>query len=72
MPVLLPQTRFLTGSEGPDSVFVSEGVYCCGPAPVAAILKGDVLLKYDIPFVFSEVNADIVKWKVKELIQLRV
>uniref|UniRef100_A0A667XEG6 Protein-glutamine gamma-glutamyltransferase 2 n=1 Tax=Myripristis murdjan TaxID=586833 RepID=A0A667XEG6_9TELE len=38
----------------------SQGAFCCGPAPVSAILKGHVDLKYDIPFVFAEVNADIV------------
>ncbi|XP_074480802.1 protein-glutamine gamma-glutamyltransferase 2-like [Sebastes fasciatus] len=44
----------------------SGGVYCCGPAPVAAILLGDAdVQKYDVPFVFSEVNADIVKWMGK-------
>ncbi|CAJ1085723.1 LOW QUALITY PROTEIN: protein-glutamine gamma-glutamyltransferase 2-like [Xyrichtys novacula] len=43
---------------------LSEGAFCCGPAPVAAIFLGDVDLKYDVPFVFSEVNADIVKWMV--------
>eukprot|EP00064_Thunnus_orientalis_P020896 superscaffoldBa00006028_g21048 len=42
----------------------SEGEYCCGPTPVIAILKGDTNLKYDVPFVFAEVNADIVKWMV--------
>ncbi|XP_040890425.1 protein-glutamine gamma-glutamyltransferase E [Toxotes jaculatrix] len=43
----------------------SSGVYCCGPAPVKAILNGDVDLKYDIPFVFAEVNADCVDWLIK-------
>nr|XP_046236054.1 protein-glutamine gamma-glutamyltransferase E-like isoform X2 [Scatophagus argus] len=43
---------------------LSEGVYCCGPASVAAILQGEANLKYDVPFVFAEVNADVVKWKV--------
>ncbi|XP_074555310.1 protein-glutamine gamma-glutamyltransferase 2-like [Halichoeres trimaculatus] len=43
---------------------LSEGSFCCGPAPVNAILQGDADLKYDVPFVFSEVNADIVKWMV--------
>ncbi|MED6247774.1 hypothetical protein ATANTOWER_016526 [Ataeniobius toweri] len=40
----------------------SEGVFCCGPAPVIAIYQGHTDLKYDVPFVFSEVNADVVKW----------
>ncbi|XP_071329119.1 protein-glutamine gamma-glutamyltransferase E [Trachinotus anak] len=43
----------------------SEGVYCCGPAPVAAILNGDTHIKYDVPFVFAEVNADCIDWLVK-------
>lgn len=41
------------------------GVYCCGPAPVKAIKEGDMLLKYDIPFIFAEVNADVVYWVVQ-------
>ncbi|KAM6927854.1 protein-glutamine gamma-glutamyltransferase 5 [Xenentodon cancila] len=43
----------------------SDGLYCCGPAPVTAILNGDIHLKYDLPFVFAEVNADCVYWLVK-------
>ncbi|XP_029548828.1 protein-glutamine gamma-glutamyltransferase 2-like [Salmo trutta] len=42
----------------------STDVYCCGPAPVKAILQGHVDLKYDVPFVFAEVNADRVTWMV--------
>lgn len=41
-------------------------MYCCGPASVNGILQGEALLKYDMPFVFAEVNADIVKWMVSE------
>ncbi|XP_056885477.1 protein-glutamine gamma-glutamyltransferase 2 [Takifugu flavidus] len=37
----------------------SDGVYCCGPVPVKAIKEGELLLKYDAPFVFAEVNADV-------------
>ncbi|KAM6120865.1 protein-glutamine gamma-glutamyltransferase 2 [Phoenicopterus ruber ruber] len=43
----------------------SEGVFCCGPAPVRAIKEGDLRLKYDTPFVFAEVNADVVYWVVR-------
>ncbi|KAG7478224.1 hypothetical protein MATL_G00078360 [Megalops atlanticus] len=43
---------------------LSEGVHCCGPAPVKAILEGHTDLKYDVPFVFAEVNADRVTWMV--------
>ncbi|XP_051986628.1 protein-glutamine gamma-glutamyltransferase 2 [Xyrauchen texanus] len=40
----------------------SSGTYCCGPAPVKAICEGHTNVKYDIPFVFGEVNADKVTW----------
>ncbi|KAG7271824.1 hypothetical protein CRUP_017901 [Coryphaenoides rupestris] len=40
----------------------SEGVYCCGPVPVKAIKQGELLNKYDAPFVFAEVNADAVTY----------
>uniref|UniRef100_A0A8C3L0U4 Protein-glutamine gamma-glutamyltransferase 2 n=1 Tax=Chrysolophus pictus TaxID=9089 RepID=A0A8C3L0U4_CHRPC len=43
----------------------SEGVYCCGPAPVKAIKEGDLQVQYDIPFVFAEVNADVVYWIIQ-------
>lgn len=45
---------------------IRAGVYCCGPAPVKAIKEGDMLLKYDIPFIFAEVNADVVYWVVQD------
>ncbi|XP_072917725.1 protein-glutamine gamma-glutamyltransferase 2-like [Hemitrygon akajei] len=44
----------------------SEGVYRCGPAPLRAIKEGEVLFKYDVPFVFAEVNAQCVNWLVFE------
>lgn len=37
-----------------------SGVFCCGPVPVRAIKQGELLSKYDAPFVFAEVNADAV------------
>ncbi|XP_017335411.1 protein-glutamine gamma-glutamyltransferase 2 isoform X1 [Ictalurus punctatus] len=37
----------------------SEGVFCCGPVSVKSIKEGELLFKYDAPFVFSEVNADV-------------
>ncbi|KAL2078418.1 hypothetical protein ACEWY4_026103 [Coilia grayii] len=42
----------------------SEGVHCCGPCPVKAVLEGHTDLKYDVPFIFAEVNADQVSWMV--------
>lgn len=38
----------------------SEGVFCCGPASVKAIKEGQLTKKYDAPFIFAEVNADVV------------
>ncbi|XP_037621555.1 protein-glutamine gamma-glutamyltransferase E-like [Sebastes umbrosus] len=43
----------------------SEGLYRCGPASVRAIRKGEIAFKYDMPFVFAEVNADVVDWLEK-------
>ncbi|XP_078092535.1 protein-glutamine gamma-glutamyltransferase 2-like [Mustelus asterias] len=40
----------------------SEGIYCCGPAPVKAIKEGDTDIGYDVPFIFAEVNADCETW----------
>lgn len=45
---------------------LSAGVFCCGPAPVRAIREGDLQLRYDVPFVFAEVNADVVYWVVRQ------
>ncbi|XP_053705327.1 protein-glutamine gamma-glutamyltransferase 2-like [Synchiropus splendidus] len=38
----------------------SGGVFCCGPAPLKAIKEGELTRKYDAPFIFAEVNADVV------------
>ncbi|XP_016086848.1 protein-glutamine gamma-glutamyltransferase 2-like [Sinocyclocheilus grahami] len=40
----------------------SDGVFCCGPAPVRAIKEGELTFKYDIPFVYAKVNADVVEY----------
>lgn len=37
-----------------------SGCYCCGPVPVRAVKEGDLTFKYDAPFVYAEVNADVV------------
>merc|ERR1711962_804597 len=34
----------------------------CGPASLEAIRRGDIGLGYDCPFVFAEVNADVMHW----------
>ncbi|CAG2185515.1 TGM1 [Mytilus edulis] len=45
----------------------SDGVYCCGPASLEAIKRGEVHMPYDTPFVFAEVNADKVNWELNEV-----
>ncbi|XP_064599102.1 hemocyte protein-glutamine gamma-glutamyltransferase-like [Liolophura sinensis] len=42
----------------------SEGMFQCGPSPVAAIRKGHLWLPHDSPFVFAEVNANVVYHEV--------
>ena len=41
---------------------VSNGMYQCGPAPVAAIRLGLGLPKYDCDFLIGEVNADVRRY----------
>ncbi|TSL61139.1 Protein-glutamine gamma-glutamyltransferase K [Bagarius yarrelli] len=41
----------------------SQGIFRCGPAPVAAIRDGLVYMKYDAPFIFAEVNSDRIFWQ---------
>ncbi|XP_056279670.1 protein-glutamine gamma-glutamyltransferase 2-like [Pseudoliparis swirei] len=38
----------------------SEGVFCCGPSSLKAIKEGELTKKYDAPFIYAEVNADVV------------
>ncbi|XP_051872089.1 coagulation factor XIII A chain-like [Pristis pectinata] len=40
----------------------SEGMYRCGPVSVKAIKQGKVFLPFDGPFVYAEVNSDVVYW----------
>ena len=41
-----------------------SGTFQCGPMPVVAIKHGDISQGYDGGFIFGEVNADKVYWKV--------
>ncbi|CAM1331837.1 F13A1 (predicted) [Pycnogonum litorale] len=41
----------------------SDGVYQAGPASLVAIRRGEIGFQYDTPFLFSEVNADVIHWK---------
>ncbi|XP_054457356.1 coagulation factor XIII A chain [Anoplopoma fimbria] len=38
----------------------SDGMYRCGPASVKAIKHGQICFPFDAPFVFAEVNSDVV------------
>lgn len=38
----------------------SDGLYRCGPASVQAIKHGQICFPFDAPFVFAEVNSDVV------------
>lgn len=40
----------------------SQGVFQCGPSSVHAVRDGDVDLDFDMPFVFTAVNADRITW----------
>lgn len=44
----------------------SNGFYQCGPASLVAIREGAVGLNYDVQFVLSSVNADMVMWQIDE------
>jgi transglutaminase 1 len=47
-----------------------SGIYQTGPASLEAIRKGEVGLAYDVPFVFAEVNSDVVHWQLDETSEL--
>ncbi|XP_048204522.1 coagulation factor XIII A chain isoform X2 [Perognathus longimembris pacificus] len=38
----------------------SDGMYRCGPASVQAVKHGHVCFQFDAPFVFAEVNSDVI------------
>ncbi|CAL8324168.1 unnamed protein product [Gadus morhua 'NCC'] len=42
----------------------SSGMFRCGPCPLKAIKEGDLNVKFDAPFVFAEVNADVINWEI--------
>ncbi|NXC42339.1 TGM4 glutamyltransferase, partial [Penelope pileata] len=44
----------------------SQGIFQCGPCSVKGIRDGDVYLPYDSKFVYAEVNADKVYWRVTQ------
>lgn len=42
----------------------SMGIYQLGPASLEAIKQGKVGFAYDVGFVYSEVNADLIHWRL--------
>lgn len=44
----------------------SDGMYRCGPASVLAIKHGEICFPFDAPFVFAEVNSDVVFYSRKK------
>lgn len=38
-------------------------VYQAGPASLVAIKRGEIGFLYDTPFIYSEVNADVIHWQ---------
>lgn len=42
---------------------MSDDMYRCGPASVAAVKRGEILKPYDNTFLYAEVNADKVFWR---------
>ena len=41
-------------------------MFRCGPCPLKAIKEGDLDIKFDAPFVFAEVNADVIEWEIRD------
>ncbi|BFZ19168.1 hypothetical protein BsWGS_22207 [Bradybaena similaris] len=48
----------------PTPLDCSEGVVTCGPAPVKAILKGELHLGFDTKYLFAELNGGSIHWQV--------
>ncbi|GBP63544.1 Hemocyte protein-glutamine gamma-glutamyltransferase [Eumeta japonica] len=42
----------------------SAGMYQCGPAPLEAIKQGVIGLNFDVEFMLSSVNADLMRWRI--------
>ncbi|KAG6457188.1 hypothetical protein O3G_MSEX010160 [Manduca sexta] len=42
---------------------LSQGMHQCGPAPVIAVKKGEIGFNYDVDFLLSTVNADVLHWR---------
>ncbi|KAK3085742.1 hypothetical protein FSP39_008070 [Pinctada imbricata] len=42
---------------------MSDGLFVCGPSPLAAIKKGLIGIGYDTAFIMAEVNSDKIRYK---------
>ncbi|XP_053614959.1 hemocyte protein-glutamine gamma-glutamyltransferase-like [Plodia interpunctella] len=42
---------------------ISSGMFQCGPASLKAIKQGNIGLGYDVEFMLSSVNADLMRWR---------
>ncbi|XP_030588495.1 protein-glutamine gamma-glutamyltransferase 2 [Archocentrus centrarchus] len=42
----------------------SAGIFCCGPCPVAAIQEHCLAARYDAPFIYASVDADVTRFIV--------
>ncbi|RWS14303.1 Hemocyte protein-glutamine gamma-glutamyltransferase-like protein [Dinothrombium tinctorium] len=42
---------------------LSNDYFRLGPTPIKRIKEGDIMQKFDSPFVYAEVNADVIHWE---------
>jgi len=54
--------KFIVNDNFNSVVLFLSDVFCCGPASVRAIKEGELTFPYDIPFLYAEVNADVVEY----------
>lgn len=47
---------------------LSDSIFRCGPASVAAVKLGEIQKPYDNTFLFAEVNADKVNLSTKHVV----
>ncbi|XP_045192077.2 hemocyte protein-glutamine gamma-glutamyltransferase-like [Mercenaria mercenaria] len=40
----------------------TNGLHSCGPAPLHAVKNGLTDIRYDVSYIFAEVNADVLHW----------
>ncbi|GFO27094.1 protein-glutamine gamma-glutamyltransferase k [Plakobranchus ocellatus] len=60
----LPQGYDGWQATDPTPMECSEGVMTCGPAPVTAILRGDLHIGFETKYMFAELHGGRVHWQV--------